>query len=596
MLKRSLITMTGVLTCAVLAADIELIGTYEIESHRHEVREYLIAYFPAAADRLNRQGFLRIVNHSERDGSIEITAFDDSGTQFGPVTLNVDAMQTVHLNSIDLEAGDEDKGLATGVGAPSLGDWRFHISSTPEIKVYAYIRTPDDFLSAMHDVVPQNESVYTVATFNPASDTENESFLRIVNTSSAGAEVSVIGVDDRGVTSDKVEMNIPAHAARTISSGDLENGSADLNGSLGNGTGRWRLNIESKSQLLVMSLLSTPTGHLTNLSTDPSVHELGGESDEMDTDGVPDLVVESVAIDNATPTVSNQITLSVTVLNRGDVSSDSTTVRYYLSSNSVISRRDTEVGSDLIGELEAGATSDESTVITVPSTADTYYYGACVDVVTGENTSNNCSESTKVEVTESGGTASPPPAPSMKVVDARTIEYIWEWTVEANERYAFDHGIRVAGREWVDACDTVSFTTEGVKTIGVTFTNTVDIPNGTVLESRYRYRGGESCTTGSPEPWSESGRVVVNVDPEDTTPDSYCRDNDRVQRGNGCEIFNTTFYFEVTDNGRGCTNLFGGSVCSSQRLNLRSGSNLLQANSNTDNSWTITDVEPEPDN
>ena len=38
---------------------------------------------------------------------------------------------------------------------------------------------------------------------------------------------------------------------------------------LGDGAGRWRLWIESEEPLVVMSLLSSPTGHLTNLSTAP---------------------------------------------------------------------------------------------------------------------------------------------------------------------------------------------------------------------------------------------------------------------------------------------------------------------------------------
>ena len=51
--------------------------------------------------------------------------------------------------------------------------------------------------------------------------------------------------------------------------------------------------------------------------------------------------------------------------------------------------------------LAAGATSSESIDLTAPTTAGTYYYGACIDAVTDEsNTTNNCSTSVQVTVPE----------------------------------------------------------------------------------------------------------------------------------------------------------------------------------------------------
>ena len=65
--------------------------------------------------------------------------------------------------------------------------------------------------------------------------------------------------------------------------------------------------------------------------------------------------------------------------------------------------------------LAAGGTSDGSISLTAPSTAGTYYYGACVDAVTGESsTTNNCSSSVTVTVAE------PEPQPDL-VVDSFTI-------------------------------------------------------------------------------------------------------------------------------------------------------------------------------
>ncbi|MCY3963449.1 MAG: hypothetical protein OXG83_00320 [Acidobacteria bacterium] len=113
----------------------------------------------------------------------------------------------------------------------------------------------------------------------------------------------------------------------------------------------------------------------------------------------PDLVVSSVSASDASVTAGATFTLSATVENRGNGRSTSTTLRYYRSSDSTISRADSEVGTDAIGTLSASASSAESIDLTVTSTPGTYYYGACVDSVTGEvNADNNCSTGVRVAV------------------------------------------------------------------------------------------------------------------------------------------------------------------------------------------------------
>ena len=118
----------------------------------------------------------------------------------------------------------------------------------------------------------------------------------------------------------------------------------------------------------------------------------------------PDLVVESASVSDSGPAAGATFTLRATVRNRGEGQSGSTTLRYYRSSNATISRSDTQVGTDSVGALSASRTSAESISLTAPSSAGTYYYGACVDSVTGESdTDNNCSSAVSVTVS-SGGT------------------------------------------------------------------------------------------------------------------------------------------------------------------------------------------------
>ena len=123
---------------------------------------------------------------------------------------------------------------------------------------------------------------------------------------------------------------------------------------------------------------------------------------------VPDLVVDSASVSDNTLETGQSFTLRATVSNGGDGQAESTTLRYYRSANATISTGDTQVGTDAVGVLGALATSPESISLTAPSTASTYYYGACVDSVSGESdTGNNCSSG--VRVTVSSTTTNPPP-------------------------------------------------------------------------------------------------------------------------------------------------------------------------------------------
>ena len=119
--------------------------------------------------------------------------------------------------------------------------------------------------------------------------------------------------------------------------------------------------------------------------------------------GAPDLVVESASVSDSSPAAGASFTLSATVRNRGTASSAATTLRYYRSTDAAITTGDTQMGTDAVRALSASSTSDEWISLTAPASAGTYYYGACVESVTGEsNTSNNCSSAVTVTVSVAG--------------------------------------------------------------------------------------------------------------------------------------------------------------------------------------------------
>ena len=127
----------------------------------------------------------------------------------------------------------------------------------------------------------------------------------------------------------------------------------------------------------------------------------------------PDLRVGTPSVSDTTPVAAAEFRLSATVSNGGDGESAATTLRYYRSTDAAVSSSDTQVGTDAVGALAASATSGKWIELTAPSTAGTYYYGACVDAVTGESdTADNCSGSVQVAVSEPESEPEPEPEPS----------------------------------------------------------------------------------------------------------------------------------------------------------------------------------------
>ena len=243
---------------------------------------HVVPLFPAASDPLGRQGFVRVTNHSGVAGQVAIAAFDDSERDYGISTLALDAGQTAHFNSDDLEGGNRGKGLTGGTGAGE-GDWRLSLESALDIEVLAYIRTRDGFLTAMHDTVPRAGRRHRVPTFNPGSNTNQVSGLRLVNGGTEPAAVTVEGIDGAGTrSSGTVSVSVPAGASRTLRAQELETGGDGVGGALGDGVGKWQLGVESDVPIAVMSLLSNPTGHLTNLSTAPALDFAPSSKDVFD--------------------------------------------------------------------------------------------------------------------------------------------------------------------------------------------------------------------------------------------------------------------------------------------------------------------------
>ena len=114
---------------------------------------------------------------------------------------------------------------------------------------------------------------------------------------------------------------------------------------------------------------------------------------------LPDLALTSASVSDTTPTSGESFVFRATVRNRGTLASAATTLRYYRSDDRAISASDTEVGTEAVAALSPSETISGMLSLTTPSTAGTYYYGACVEPVSGESDAgNNCSSAVVVTV------------------------------------------------------------------------------------------------------------------------------------------------------------------------------------------------------
>ena len=238
----------------------------------------VIPLFTAADSR--NQSFARIINRSDGDGTVIVQATDDSGVVRGIFRVPIGANQVLHFNSDDLVYGNADKGI-TGVGNGD-GDWRLTVRSEwtgirtfpdyildpLDLQVLSYMRTDDGFLTALHDLV-YDIGHHQVPLFNPGSNINQESVLRLINTADAVTTVTVKGVDDRGEKGDRlVTISLRGNEAVMLTASELE----DMG--LGDGSGKWRLLVSADNPVGVMSIMRTVTGHLTNLSYLPETERV----------------------------------------------------------------------------------------------------------------------------------------------------------------------------------------------------------------------------------------------------------------------------------------------------------------------------------
>lgn len=224
------------------------------------------------ASNTTQQGFVRLTNRSDVGGGVVIWGIDAEGVRSsGTISAALSARQSLQVNSQDLELGNEAKGLVGALG-PGTGDWTLVLHSDLELDALAYIRTPGGFLTSVHDRVAGDGSRWWVPIFNPASNPNQRSLLRIVNTELDAVDLSISGIDDKGSpASGAVTLSLSGLSSIQLDAAELEQGNParGISGGLGDGDGKWQLQVNSSGRISVQSLLDDPNDNLTNLSSLP---------------------------------------------------------------------------------------------------------------------------------------------------------------------------------------------------------------------------------------------------------------------------------------------------------------------------------------
>jgi len=157
----------------------------------------------------------------------------------------------------------------------------------------------------------------------------------------------------------------------------------------------------SGSSSETISLIAPATNSGVTYYYGACIDAVEGESDtsdncssavKVDVEAIWDPIVYAPEVRGDRPGAGDSFTFRVIVWNNPDYAPvAAVTVRFYRSTDATITTSDTEVATAQELNLAPDDYRFPEVTLTAPTTAGTYYYGACLDTVPGEkNTANNC--------------------------------------------------------------------------------------------------------------------------------------------------------------------------------------------------------------
>ena len=245
----------------------------------------VVPYFPLSSDGA-AQGMLRITNHSNARGTVEVQGIDDTGARHPPNVFALGPRETRGISAAQLLACTADEESELSLGGNQGERWWLSLVTTLDIEALSYLRTKDGITAPLHQTArsirrSDGGFSYQVPFFNPGNEHSQISHLRLVNPSDQEVDVQIASRDDAGgMAGGEVRLSLPGGAARWLSAGELESGACEdggtdcgiISGKLGTGQGRWRLSATAMSgDLQVLSLLTSASAQPTNVSASSDI-------------------------------------------------------------------------------------------------------------------------------------------------------------------------------------------------------------------------------------------------------------------------------------------------------------------------------------
>ena len=111
------------------------------------------------------------------------------------------------------------------------------------------------------------QNTYALPMVLPASNAALAGFVRIINLSARAGTVSITAVDSDGESYGPVTLSLDAHEAVNFNSRDLEQGNAakGLPSGVGDGSGSWRLSLETALNVTPLAYIRTSDGFVTGM-------------------------------------------------------------------------------------------------------------------------------------------------------------------------------------------------------------------------------------------------------------------------------------------------------------------------------------------
>ena len=132
---------------------------------------------------------------------------------------------------------------------------------------HAYVRTADGFVTSMRQPTElfvgegSDEEIHGVPFINPGRNHNQRSYLRVTNHATRHTTVHFDLWDDSGAGPIRASFVVGAGRTRQIAATEVEE-------QTGAGQGKWKAlaTATPAARLTILSILDTPTGHITNLS------------------------------------------------------------------------------------------------------------------------------------------------------------------------------------------------------------------------------------------------------------------------------------------------------------------------------------------